>query len=75
MPEQAEILQGWMRNGLEVQRSQKKNQHGGVKVYMDRFVWPSSGRCPSRGNYAEKKTKKDHIGYHAVYSAVTTLFK
>ena len=43
---------------------------------MDRCVWPSSGRLfPSKGNYAEKKTKKDHIGYHAVYSAVTTLFK
>ena len=55
MPEHAEILQRWMRNGLAVQRSKKKNQHGGVKVYKDRCVWPSSGRLfPSRGNYAEK---------------------
>ena len=61
MPEQAEILQGWMRNGLEVQRSQKKSQHGSVKVYMDRCVWPSSGRLFFRAGATNPRRKPSRI--------------
>ena len=56
-------------------RGKKKKQHSS-KQTEDLYIIPDKGRLfPGRGRYAKKKIKRDHIGYHAVWAAVSKLAK
>ena len=75
LPEQREIIETWMRDGVVADRSQTVNQHGGTRVFKDHFKWPKIGRLfAGRDVCGDKRTKKDHLGYHAVYVAVRDLY-
>ena len=71
MPEQASLLRLWLTEGVTVERKVRVNQNG-FQTRHDKYVLPSSGRLfPCRQTtYKKKRIKRDHLGYHAVWSAV-----
>jgi integrase len=74
MQAQAELLKMWMAQGVEQVRRRKTNQHSGQKEVVDFFEFPETGRIfASRGMYKGVKTQQQHLGYHAVWAAVSKL--
>jgi len=76
MPDQVQIIQQWMEQGISQKRSRTTNQHGKRVEYMDYYKLPTSGRLfLPREQYGGRTTNKDHLSYHAVWSAVNKLEK
>ena len=71
MPDQASLLRMWLTEGVTVDRTVKVNQNGN-QTRHEKHKLPSSGRLfPCRQTtYKKKKVKQDHLGYHAVWSAI-----
>ena len=75
-PSDKQIIQQWMEQGISQKRSRTTNQHGKRVEYMDYYKLPTSGRLfLPREQYGGRTTNKDHLSYHAVWSAVNKLEK
>ncbi|CAJ1407143.1 unnamed protein product [Effrenium voratum] len=75
MPEQVQLLQTWISQGVTSSRMVALNQNG-KRMITEKYELPAKGRLfAGRKMYNNKKVKQDHLSYHGVWSAVRKLAK